>query len=95
MVGPTAKGLLNLAFLSENGVCVRILYAHGWTLTILELKGSGTLVTAIRQRRGDLKVRTLLTTMIQVLAPFAPLFCERIFQHIQLLVMGTMLAPGT
>ncbi len=39
-------------------------------------------------------MRTLPTTMIQVLAPFAPLFSERVFQHVQLLVAGTMLAPG-
>src|SRR5215210_5761311 len=39
-------------------------------------------------------MRTLPTTMIQVLAPFAPLFSERVFQHAQLLVAGTMLAPG-
>jgi hypothetical protein len=39
-------------------------------------------------------VRTLPTTMIQVLASFAPLFSKRVFQHVQLLVAGTMLAPG-
>jgi DDE superfamily endonuclease len=39
-------------------------------------------------------VRTLPTTMIQVLAPFAPLFSERVFQHVRLLLAGTMLAPG-
>jgi hypothetical protein len=39
-------------------------------------------------------VRTLPTTMIEVLAPFAPLFSERVFQHVQLLVAGTILAPG-
>ena len=32
----------------------------------------------VRSKRGDLKVRTLPTTMIQVLAPFAPLFSKRI-----------------
>jgi len=32
--------------------------------------------------------------MIQVLAPFAPLFSERVFQHVQLLVAGAILAPG-
>jgi hypothetical protein len=41
-----------------------------------------------------IEMRTLPTTMIQVLAPFAPLFSERVFQHVQLLVAGTMLAPG-
>jgi DDE superfamily endonuclease len=39
-------------------------------------------------------MRTLPTTMIQVLAPFAPLFSERVFQHVQLLVAGAILAPG-
>ncbi len=39
-------------------------------------------------------MRTLPTTMIQVLAPFAPLFSERVFQHVKLLVAGTVLAPG-
>ena len=39
-------------------------------------------------------MRTLPTTMIQVLAPFAPLFCERVFQHVQLLLGGAILAPG-
>lgn len=37
---------------------------------------------------------TLPTTMIQVLAPFVPLFSERVFQHVQLLVAGAILAPG-
>ena len=45
-------------------------------------------------KRGYLKMRTLPATMIQVLAPFAPLFSKRVFQHVQLLVAGTMLAPG-
>jgi DDE superfamily endonuclease len=39
-------------------------------------------------------MRTLPTTMIRVLAPFAPLFSARVFQHVQLLVAGTILAPG-
>jgi hypothetical protein len=39
-------------------------------------------------------MRTLPTTMIQVLAPFAPLFSERVFQHVQLLLAGAILAPG-
>jgi len=30
----------------------------------------------VRLKRGDLKVRTLPTTMIQALAPFAPLFSK-------------------
>ena len=39
-------------------------------------------------------MRTLPTTMVQVLAPFVPLFSERVFQHAQLLVAGAILAPG-
>ncbi len=40
-------------------------------------------------------MRTLPTMMIRVLAPFAPLFSERVFQHVQvLLVAGAILAPG-
>jgi hypothetical protein len=32
--------------------------------------------------------------MIGVFAPFAPLFSKRIFQHVQVLLMGAILAPG-
>jgi hypothetical protein len=32
--------------------------------------------------------------MIQVLAPFAPLFSKSVFQHVQLLLVGAILAPG-
>ena len=39
-------------------------------------------------------MRTLPPTMVQALAPFAPLFSKRVFQHAQLLVVGTILAPG-
>jgi hypothetical protein len=39
-------------------------------------------------------MRTLPTTMIRVLAPFAPLFSKRVFQHAQTLVAGAILAPG-
>jgi hypothetical protein len=39
-------------------------------------------------------MRTLPTTMVQVLAPFVPLFSERVFQHVQLLLAGAILAPG-
>jgi hypothetical protein len=39
-------------------------------------------------------MRTLPSTMIQVLAPFAPLFSERVFQHVQLLLAGAIIAPG-
>jgi hypothetical protein len=39
-------------------------------------------------------MRTLPTTMVQVLAPFVPLFSERVWQHVQLLLAGAILAPG-
>jgi hypothetical protein len=37
---------------------------------------------------------TLPTTMIRVLAPFAPLFSKRVWKHAQVLLMGAILAPG-
>jgi hypothetical protein len=37
---------------------------------------------------------TLPTVMIRVLAPFAPLFSERVFEHVQVLVAGAILTPG-
>jgi hypothetical protein len=39
-------------------------------------------------------VRTLPDEMIRVLAPFAPLFSKRVFQHVQLLLVGMILSPG-
>ena len=39
-------------------------------------------------------MRTLPHMMIQVLAPFAPLFSERVFQHVQVLLAGAILTPG-
>jgi hypothetical protein len=39
-------------------------------------------------------VRTLPPTMVQALAPFAPLFSKRVWQHAQLLLVGAILAPG-
>jgi hypothetical protein len=39
-------------------------------------------------------MHTLPTSMIQVLAPFAPLFSRSVFQHVQLLLVGAILAPG-
>ena len=38
-------------------------------------------------------MRTLPTTMIQVLASFAPLFSKRVWQNAQVLLMGAILAP--
>ena len=40
-------------------------------------------------------MRTLPTVMIRVLAPFAPLFSKRVWQHVQVLLVGAILAPGT
>src|SRR5919107_2537359 len=37
---------------------------------------------------------TLPTTIIQALAPFAPLFSRRVWQHVQVLLAGAILAPG-
>jgi hypothetical protein len=39
-------------------------------------------------------MRTLPSMMIGVLAPFAPLFSERVFEHVQVLLLGAILAPG-
>jgi hypothetical protein len=39
-------------------------------------------------------VRALPPKMVQVLAPFAPLFSKRIWQNAQLLLVGAILAPG-
>jgi hypothetical protein len=39
-------------------------------------------------------MRTLPTTMIRVLTPFAPLFSERVFEHAQVLIAGAILTPG-
>jgi hypothetical protein len=39
-------------------------------------------------------MRTLPVEMIRVLAPFAPLFSKRVYEHVQVLLMGTILAPG-
>jgi hypothetical protein len=39
-------------------------------------------------------MHTLPKSMIQVLAPFAPLFSKSVFEHVQLLLVGAILAPG-
>jgi hypothetical protein len=39
-------------------------------------------------------MRTLPAEMIRVLTPFAPLFSNCVFQHVQLLLTGMILAPG-
>jgi hypothetical protein len=39
-------------------------------------------------------MRTLPTTMIQGLAPFAPLFSKSVFEHVRVLLAGAILTPG-
>jgi DDE superfamily endonuclease len=39
-------------------------------------------------------MRTLPIAMVRVLAPFAPLFSERVFGHVRVLLAGAILAPG-
>jgi hypothetical protein len=39
-------------------------------------------------------MRTLPATMIRLFAPFAPLFSKRVWRHAQVLLVGTILAPG-
>jgi hypothetical protein len=39
-------------------------------------------------------MRTLPTVMVQVLAPFVPLFSKRVWQHALVLLAGTILTPG-
>jgi hypothetical protein len=39
-------------------------------------------------------MRTLPETMIRLLVPFAPLFSERVWEHVRLLLAGAILAPG-
>jgi hypothetical protein len=39
-------------------------------------------------------MRTLPTEMLHVFAPFAPLFSKCVFQHVQVLLAGAILAPG-
>src|SRR5829696_9135168 len=41
-----------------------------------------------------IEMRTLPPKMVLVLASFAPLFSKRVWQHAQLLLVGTILAPG-
>jgi hypothetical protein len=33
-------------------------------------------------------------TIVQVLAPFAPLFSDRVWRHAEILLLGAMLTPG-
>src|SRR3954451_22542797 len=45
-------------------------------------------------RSREATMHTLPNAMIQLLAPFAPLFSKRVWSHVQVLLMGTILAPG-
>ncbi len=45
-------------------------------------------------QREVIDMRTLPATMIRLLAPFAPLFSERVFRHAQALLVGTILVRG-
>ena len=51
-------------------------------------------MSPVSAKRGDLKVRTLPPKMVQALAPFAPLFSKRVWQHAQVLFAGARIAPG-
>ena len=44
--------------------------------------------------KGVIELRTLPPKMVQALAPFAPLFSRRVWQHAQVLLVGAILAPG-
>jgi hypothetical protein len=41
-----------------------------------------------------ISMRTLPTTMIRVLSPFAPLLSQRVWRHAQVLLIGAILAPN-
>ena len=45
-------------------------------------------------QREVIEVRTLPEGMIRVLVPFAPLFSERVWGHVHVLLAGAILAPG-
>ena len=46
------------------------------------------------QLKEVIEMRTLPPQIVQALAPFAPLFSRCVFRHVQVLVAGTILAPG-
>jgi hypothetical protein len=48
----------------------------------------------VAHRPREVTMHALPTAMIQLLAPFAPLFSKRVWSHVQVLLMGTILAPG-
>src|SRR5919205_3843061 len=48
----------------------------------------------VADRPREVTMHTLPTAMVQLLAPFAPLFSKRVWLHVQVLLMGAILAPG-
>jgi len=62
-------------------------FSHLWA------KGVGYVQHQSAQREV-IEVRTLPTPMIQILAPLAPLFSERVWQYVQVLLAGAILALG-
>ena len=72
-----------------------------WTVTqrkAFDFSHLGAKGVGYARHRSRLKevieVRTLPPKMVQALAPFAPLFSKRVWQHAQLLLVGAILAPG-
>jgi hypothetical protein len=67
--------------------CVELGFSH------LETKGVG--YARHRPRLKEvIELRALPPQMVQVLASFAPLFSKRVWQHVQVLLVGAILAPG-
>lgn len=48
----------------------------------------------VANRPNEAAMHTLPTAMIQLLAPFALLFSEHVWRYAQVLLAGTILAPG-
>jgi hypothetical protein len=48
----------------------------------------------VANRPREVTMHALPSAMIQLLAPFAPLFSKRVWSHVQVLLMGAILAPG-
>src|SRR3954447_25589264 len=48
----------------------------------------------VANRPREAAMHTLPTAMIQLLAPFALLFSERVWRYAQVLLAGTILVPG-
>ena len=81
----TLRESMRIVCTSENSV--RLDFSH------LETKGVG--YARHRSRLKEvIELRTRPPKMVQALAPFAPLFSKRIWQHAQLLLIGAILAPG-